>query len=171
LDWYLQGDRGPASLKELLIIWTERLHPARTRARVLRSLEFADPAAASPGESLSRVVMHQLGFPPPVLQHRFDDAAGLIGFTDFWWPEFGVIGEFDGAAKYLESRFTGGATAARVLMAEKRRENRLRATGCGVTRWDWRAATHPAELRALLVEAGLPCRRTASAQMGRRAGP
>jgi hypothetical protein len=147
----------------MLEMWIRELHSIRTRARVQRALDFADSRSGSPGESLSRVVMHQVGFPQPMLQERFEDERGLIGFTDFWWPEFRLIGEFDGATKYVDQRFTAGSTSARVLMAEKRRENRLRALGPGVTRWDWRAATHPPELRALLIEAGLPGRRAGSA--------
>jgi hypothetical protein len=170
-DWALRAETDPPTMRAIYCVMARRLLPARTQARVLRALEFADPASGSPGESLSRVVMHQLGFQAPVLQHRFDDARGLIGFADFWWPGTGVIGEFDGATKYLDQRFAAGTAPARLLMEEKRRENRLRALGPSVVRWDWRAATHPPELRSLLIEAGLPCRRASSAFTGRRASP
>jgi predicted transcriptional regulator of viral defense system len=165
-DWALHGTDEPTVLRGVLEALTRHLHPVRAQSRVLRALHFADAAAESPGESLSRVVLHQLGFPEPVLQQRFDDARGPIGRVDFWWPEFRIIGEFDGASKYLEQRYTGGAKPARVLMEEKRRENRIRALGPGVVRWDWRTATQPAELRALLIEAGLPIRRASSATTG-----
>jgi hypothetical protein len=154
LDWAFGAD-GPIESRPLFRILVERLAPVRARPRVLRALEFSDPLSGSPGESLSRVVLHQLGFPPPVLQQRFVDRAGLVGLVDFWWPDRAVIGEFDGAAKYLEPRFAGGRTPSEVLLAEKRRENRLRALGPKIARWDWRAATHPPELRSLLIEAGL----------------
>ncbi|MFC0680788.1 hypothetical protein ACFFGH_23405 [Lysobacter korlensis] len=158
LDWAL-GPEGAVTSRSMLRLLTDRLSSPRARPRVLRALEFADPLAGSPGESLSRVVLHQLGFPRPVLQQRFEDRRGFVGMTDFWWPEHGVIGEFDGAVKYLAPEFAAGAAPAQVLIAEKRRENRLRALGPKIVRWDWRAATHPAELRGLLLEAGLPLER------------
>ncbi len=170
-DWALHKAKEPSLLRGTLEALTRRLHPVRTQSRVLRALGFADAAAESPGESLSRVVIFQLGFPAPVLQERFADPRGRIGRVDFWWPDTRVIGEFDGATKYMEPRFTGGVAPARVLMEEKRRENRLRALGPSVVRWDWRAASRPGELRALLMEAGLPCRRANSAYAGRRASP
>ena len=160
LDWALRRkEQGLMASPALVVMMTEGIATVRKRPRVLRALEFADPLSESPGESLSRVVLHQLGFPAPILQQRFDDRKGVIGRADFWWPEHGVIGEFDGAVKYSESRYTGGRLPKEVLMAEKRRENRLRALGPKVARWDWQAATHPAELRALLAEAGLPLER------------
>jgi hypothetical protein len=119
------------------------------------AIGFADERSGSPGESLSRVVFDRLRLPAPVLQQRFDDASGLIGFTDFWWPEQRVIGEFDGVGKYLREEFTEGKPIADVVLEEKRRENRLRALDNRVARWDWSAARDRATLRLILSEAGL----------------
>jgi hypothetical protein len=101
--------------------------------------ELADGRSGSPGESLSRVGMFLLGLPAPVLQHEFRDAEGVM-FADFWWPEFNLIGEFDGLGKYLGEEFLAGRSTADAVVAEKKRENRLRALGPRVTRWGWDAA-------------------------------
>ncbi len=122
------------------------------------SIEFADPLSGSAGESLSRVGIHRLGLPRPVLQQRFVDAFGLIGVVDFWWPEAEVIGEFDGLGKYLREEFAAGRTPAEVVLDEKRRENRLRATGPRVARWGWETARSRSALRQVLAEAGLRVR-------------
>ncbi len=131
--------------------------PGSARARA--AVAFADGRAGSPGESLSRVAIHRLGFPAPVLQHPFEDDAGLIGVVDFWWPSEGVIGEFDGEAKYVRPEYTKGRSPAEVIVAEKWREDRLRALGPRVVRWGWGTARSRTDLRALLVRAGLRPRR------------
>lgn len=126
------------------------------RARLEAILAFADGGAMLPGESLSRVLMHRLGFPQPVLQQEFRDRAGLIGYGDFWWKPWRVVGEFDGTAKYLKAEYLAGRTPSEVVVAEKRREDRLRRLGLKVVRWTWADLTSPGSLAGLLREAGLP---------------
>ncbi|MGO4454346.1 type IV toxin-antitoxin system AbiEi family antitoxin domain-containing protein [Arthrobacter sp. RAF14] len=126
------------------------------RTRLETILDFADGNAMLPGESLSRVMMHRLGFPRPVLQQEFRDRAGLIGYTDFWWKPWRVVGEFDGTAKYLKPEYLTGRTPSEVVIAEKRREDRLRRLGLMVVRWTWADVTAPGRLADLLREAGLP---------------
>ncbi|MCU1438686.1 MAG: hypothetical protein JWP66_1773 [Naasia sp.] len=121
--------------------------------RVQRVLDFASPLAESPGESLSRVIMHELGLPTPVLQQDFRDRRGLIGRADFWWPDARLIGEFDGRVKY-SGHFTGSPED--VLWREKLREDRLRASGTRLVRWVWADLARPERLLALLSAAGLP---------------
>lgn len=122
------------------------------------AVEFADPASGSPGESVSRVSIHRLGLPAPELQVGFEDAFGLVGVVDFWWPDAGVIGEFDGLGKYLREDLTQGRDAGEVVIDEKRRENRLRALGPRVARWGWTVARDLEALRRRLSEAGLRVR-------------
>jgi hypothetical protein len=99
------------------------------------------------------------GLPAPRLQTRFSDTAGLIGYVDFWWPEWGLIGEFDGRGKYLREDLRNGKTTAEVVVDEKVREDRLRAaTGARVARWGWDVARSPRLLAAALLRAGLPQR-------------
>jgi hypothetical protein len=131
------------------------LEGTRGIVRASRVVEFADGASGSAGESVSRVAMHVLGFPAPILQQPFYDADGLIGYCDFWWPELGLVGEFDGRGKYLRDEFTRGRTTAEVVLDEKRRENRLRALGLSVVRWEWADALAPRRLGVILAGAGL----------------
>jgi hypothetical protein len=132
-----------------------RLGRASGTAQCRGVIKFADGAAESAGESVSRVGMHLLGLPAPELQVPFSDGDGLIGIVDFWWREFNLIGEFDGAGKYLREELRNGLTVDQVVMDEKRRENRLRALGPRVTRWEWPVATSLELLGKHLRSAGL----------------
>ncbi|PZE82758.1 hypothetical protein [Curtobacterium sp. MCBD17_032] len=123
----------------------------RGSRRAASALAFADAAAESPGESISRVTLRQLGAAPPVLQQEFATDAGLFR-VDFWWPGSGVIGEFDGRVKYDDRDG---------LWTEKRREDALRRSRevRGFARWGMAEAEDPGRLAAVLVTAGLPVRR------------
>lgn len=116
---------------------------------------FADGRSGSPGESLSRVGIHRLRLPRPELQIEVMDAHGLAGIVDFWWPDVRLVGEFDGVGKYLREEFTDGRDLGEIVMAEKRREDRIRATDRRVARWGWDAARSAPMLRRILSEAGL----------------
>ncbi|WP_207453630.1 hypothetical protein [Desertivibrio insolitus] len=82
----------------------------------------------------------------------------MIGYTDFFWPEHGVVVEFDGVAKYVREEYTRGRNTADLVLAEKRREDRLRALGYVVIRVDWRDLREPTRVRTKLLKAGLPLR-------------
>jgi hypothetical protein len=128
--------------------------PGRTAAR--RVLDFASPLSGSTGESISRAGIFILGYLLPELQVPHWDRDGLIGFTDFFWRTVGSVGEFDGLGKYLRYEFTGGRSTADVVIAEKIREDRLRALGFGVFRWDWSTATSLPALGDLLARNDIP---------------
>lgn len=158
-----RGEAGVAAARashaELQRVVAER-GSLRGGAKARRAVEFADGRSGSPGESLSRCAMLTSGIPSPQLQTRFSDAMGLIGYVDFWWPEWGVIGEFDGRGKYLREDLRNGKTTAEVIVDEKVREDRLRAaTGARVVRWGWDVARSPQLLATALLRAGLPLRR------------
>lgn len=109
--------------------------PGSRRARV--ALALADGRAESPGESLSRVLFFRRGVPKPELQFSVRDADGtVVGVTDFYWPEYGHLGEFDGRVKY-ERLLRPGEAPGDVVFREKRREDRLRGLHYGMTRWTW----------------------------------
>ena len=124
-------------------------------ARAQRTIDFADGLADRPGESLSRVTMHLARITPPQLQVVLYGASGRRYIVDFWWPEFNVIGEFDGRFKYSDPGFMRGRTSHQVLLDEKFREDDLRATGRGFTRWDMPIAASPIALRDHLIRAGV----------------
>lgn len=107
-----------------------RIHQAR------RAVAFADARSESPGESMTRVALQELGFPPPDLQVTVWDASGtFVGRVDLGYPELGVLIEFDGLQKY--GAIPDGPDARAALIDEKRREDRLRAAGFVVLRLTW----------------------------------
>jgi hypothetical protein len=125
------------------------------RSRCAIAIGLADAASGSPGESVSRVGMYLQGLPAPVLQQEFRDRRGLIGYVDFWWPDFSVIGEFDGLGKYRREDMLRGVSPADAVIAEKVREDRLRALGPRVVRWGWETAVSPSRLADVLHGAGI----------------
>jgi hypothetical protein len=131
--------------------------PRRGHRRALVAVDLADGRSESPGESLSRVVMVEIGVPLPVLQKEFWDRRGFIGRVDFWWPHLGVVGEFDGSTKYLELARASGRSLDQVVIDEKKREDRLRALPevRGFARWDWATANDPRKLAPTLADAGV----------------
>ena len=127
---------------------------SRNTSRARRAIEFSTDLAMSPLESFSRVVIAELRFPEPVLQHVVRTRGGRR-FADFWWPAEQVMGECDGKVKYEEERFTAGRSAADVVWAEKLRENELSDTGARLARWSWGDCAQPWRLAARLRAAGL----------------
>lgn len=124
--------------------------------RIQAALEFADPAVGSPGESLSRALLHVLGFKPPKVQQEIRDASGFVAYLDFEWPEEGLAGEFDGMVKYQKDEYLRGRSTSQVVIDEKRREDRIRATGRRVIRWTWSELADPRRFAAFLDLAGVP---------------
>lgn len=152
-DWALRLHTTKERLRSTLDEWD----PARGRARIERVIDFGDGRSGSAGESVSRVQIFECGLTMPVLQQRFDDHRGLIGFVDFYWPEFNLIGEFDGLVKFKKPEFMQGRTDSEVLTDEKEREDRLRDTEKhpGVTRWIWATLKPVGQLEAQLRRAGV----------------
>ena len=132
-------------------------HQGEARAALV--LELADGASESAGESLSRAAMHRMGLPAPVLQAEFPRRDGGVWRVDFWWPEQGLIGEFDGRMKYLGDERASAGEGDR----GENREDQLRALGYRVVRWDWETALDPSRLAAQLSRAGLRSRTARSA--------
>ena len=141
--------------------------PRRGSRFARNAIEFADHSSESVGESLSRGQIHLLGFPAPTLQVEFDRADGGADRVDFDWPDYGVFGEFDGDAKYLDPRYRRGRTIEQVILDEKKRADRI----ClrhrrRHARWDWPIARAPIRLANVLLEAGLPQRRPSQRREG-----
>jgi hypothetical protein len=102
--------------------------PGRKSARI--TLALADGLAESVLESVSRVLMAAHGLPAPRLQVEICDEYGrFLGRSDFYWDEFGVVGEADGAAKYR--------AGAQVIVAERNRHADFETAGLMVVRWGW----------------------------------
>jgi len=98
-------------------------------AAARRVVGFLDGHSESPGESLSRLRLRDSGIPDPDLQRTIRTPGGVfVARVDFFWEQWGIIGEFDGMVKYEE---VGD------VRAEKRREDALRDLGFEVVRWTW----------------------------------
>lgn len=131
--------------------------PGSARAR--RVIDFADERADRPGESLRRVMMHLLGAPAPELQFEVVGVSGRTWHTDFGWPEFGAVAEFDGRAKYTEARYLAGRSPAEAVYDEKLREDDIRPRVRAFGRWDWRTARSQERMRDAITRLGVPCDR------------
>lgn len=142
---------GTCSIDELVALGLEQCNP-RGRRRMDWVWSRADQRAESSGESVSRAVIEWLGFARPELQREFR-TDGFLDRTDFFWPDYRVIGESDGYAKY-DGRDKESVLAA--IKAEKKREARLRRQSNGFARWDWASALQAEPLRAALLQEGLP---------------
>jgi hypothetical protein len=129
----------------------------RARRRFEWIVDHADGRSESPGESLSRVRMHELGFRRPELQHEVLDARGRsLGVLDFWWPDLRLAGEFDGWGKYTDARSYSGRDRDTVFLEEKRRAERIQEQGIRFVRWMWDDLQHPARFAERLQRAGVP---------------
>ena len=166
IDHVLRPDRArrlPALTKAELEAGIGSNYSTAAGRRIRAVIDFADPASGSAGESWSRALIHLAGFEAPVLQQAIYDSAGLVGYADFHWKQAKVVGEFDGAEKYAKAEYLKGQTASQAVVAEKNRENRIRATGMNVVRWDWADLMETGTLERKLAAAGVPRRRTRSA--------
>ncbi|MEZ3159704.1 hypothetical protein AB1K54_04065 [Microbacterium sp. BWT-B31] len=119
------------------------------------AISEADAASGSVGESLARSLFCRLGATRPELQTPLWDADGLIGYADFFWREFGVVGEFDGKLKYGADNPSGRAPEE-VVYREKLREDRIRRVTSGFVRLGWRDLDDPPRVARLLTGAGVP---------------
>ncbi|WP_330178890.1 hypothetical protein OHB26_20475 [Nocardia sp. NBC_01503] len=122
-----------------------------------RVVDFLDGRSESVGESRSRVQLLRSGLSAPELQAIiFADTGTRTIRVDYLWPDLALVGEFDGMIKY-HKEIRGDRTPEEVVIAEKLREDALRALGLRVIRWTWSdldtpttwfarlhaAATHP----------------------------
>jgi hypothetical protein len=106
-----------------------RRWPGRRAARI--TLLSADGDAESPLESLSRLRIAAAGLLAPKPQQEICDIDGrFLGRCDFYWDEFGVFAEVDGALKYRDQPDA-------VLTAERERHGLLEGTGLVGVRWGW----------------------------------
>ncbi|HEY9324274.1 MAG TPA: hypothetical protein VIP50_05035 [Agromyces sp.] len=133
----------------------ERLLPYPRSLRVAAVLERATPLADTPLETVSRLVIEELGFPAPELQHElWLPELGRSAFLDFHWPDYGIGAEADGRGKYLGPG--GVETTIDTVLREKDREDAVRRQLRGFARWNWGEAWGRTTLFTKLCGAGLP---------------
>jgi hypothetical protein len=174
VDHVLRPDRAlrlPALTKADLLAGIGSNYSAAAEKRIREVIGFADPASGSAGESLSRAMIYAAGFEAPALQREFVDAKGRVGYSDFYWKQYKVVGEFDGIEKYVKPDMLNGRTTAQAVLAEKTRENRIRALGNNVVRWDWADLMKPGTLEGKLAAAGVARRSTRSGSLDALALP
>nr|WP_269778692.1 type IV toxin-antitoxin system AbiEi family antitoxin domain-containing protein [Microlunatus antarcticus] len=117
------------------VVGRSPFHPHSRTARL--ALRLARREAESPGESLTRMACYRHGIPAPTLQHKVHDEVGrLLGVSDLYWEGCRLLGEFDGRIKYERLR-KEGETATDVVTREKTREDGMRSTGRGMSRFIW----------------------------------
>jgi len=130
-----------------------RCTTARLRARGHQLVLRADPACESVGETRTRLMLTDHGLPVRSQVEICDEVGGFVGRVDLLVGEQ-VIVEFDGAVKYE------GLEGRAALVAEKRREDALRALGFLVVRVTWADLASPGRVIAQIrrAMAGLSAR-------------
>jgi hypothetical protein len=128
------------------VAWVGAQRGVHGLRRAVRALDLCHGLSESPLESLSLARFAELGIPSPVQQQEFV-VGGERFRVDFFWPQWGVVGEADGRLKYRDPQD---------LWREKRREDALRRVVGTVVRWTWQEAWRASPLAALLSAAGIP---------------
>lgn len=136
--------------------WLDCIPSLRARRRWEAAMAFADPLSESPGESLSRVVIAQLGFTVPALQHEIVLPHGGRRRTDFWWEDADIVGEFDGRQKYTRGKELNGRSTTDVVLEERRRERDIEQQGHRMVRWGWTELNDLDRMYTLLLQSGVP---------------
>ena len=137
------------------------------RLKAEKTLLFADGRSESPGESIARAIMIEMGFALPDLQAEFAhplDSRRRYRVDFLWMKEDGsrVIGEFDGRIKYEDAAMRGGRSAVRVLEEERIRESRLSVYGLPIMRFSYRNMMDRGRFALLLGRFGVPHRERAA---------
>lgn len=115
-------DRG--ACLERLGSWSGR----RGVRKAIEVLTLADDGSESPGESRLRHTVLRVGFPTPQTQVRVPTVDG-DAWGDIGWPEWHLIAEYDGRAKYAAN-----GAAADAVLRERRREVLVEREGWRVVR-------------------------------------
>lgn len=143
-----------------------RLLPYRGSRKTEAVLDRAHERSDSPLETLSMLVFEEAGFMEPVQQHRiWLPEIGRHAELDFFWPEVGAAAEADGRGKYRSSAATSGSgsgadeASARLVIAEKDRENAIRRQVRAFDRWDWADVRRRTPVVTRLRAMGVPVTR------------
>jgi predicted transcriptional regulator of viral defense system len=143
------------SLREGIVVADSALHHKKTTRKELyavldrcarwpgiaqarRAVDFSDPLAESPLESLARLAFDEAGLPPPELQAWVGGDGRPLGRVDFYWKIHSIIAEADGALKYSDPK------RARDQL---QRDDYLRQAGFQVVHFTWaQLHTNPAQI-------------------------
>jgi hypothetical protein len=116
------------------VLDTMKSWPGVTQSR--KAAKLADPGADTPGETMTRLMVLELGIGTPVTQFPVPTSKGVA------WCDLLVgrhVFEFDGRRKYQRAIDGGDAEVPpeEVLWAEKVRERDLASHGLGISRVIW----------------------------------
>lgn len=118
---------------------------SRGLQRAFEALSLADGRSESVAEGRMRMLLHQWGMPPPVLQHEIV-VAGRTYRLDLSWPDAGLALEVHGNGKYFMETPTG-----QKLLLERKREAELAEAGITVLNIWWEQLGH-ADLRGRIEQ-------------------
>ncbi|QIG44340.1 type IV toxin-antitoxin system AbiEi family antitoxin domain-containing protein [Nocardioides anomalus] len=151
LDWYL--NRGLVTRHELGVGLDRKVDWPGSLPLQL-AVRLCDARSESVGESRTRLLCVDRRLPLPDLQFEvFHPSGRLAGRTDFAWPAYGLLGEFDGVGKYTRTRRLG-ETVVDAVLREKAREDLLRElTGWRMIRFVWADLDTPAATAARIGRA------------------
>ena len=136
--------RGLIDLSALASVATScRSWPGVTALRA--ALPLLDAKAESPGESLARLLLLELGFACTSQEEIRDHRQQLLGRVDFLIDHEYVVIEFDGAIKYDPDEPEIRPKDA--LFREKIREDAIRDAGYEVVRLTWADLSNPDGVR------------------------
>lgn len=148
--------------KEQMSTVARRSDGARGIRLFRRMIEFADPRADSPLESISRLYLDRLGFEVE-LQISVANPNGGHYFVDFRFLGLGILGEADGDVKYTDATMLGNLTPGEAALREKKRDNWISGrTGERMIHWGAREAATTATFAAMLRAFNVPTRRRPS---------
>lgn len=114
------------------------------------ALTLVDGRSESAGESRCRLLLHHLGYDVELQVEIVARDLRFVARVDFRLRGEMVLIEFDGLIKYGRPGERGDRAA---LVAEKQREDRLRALGYEVVRLTWDDLAHPERVRKLIEAA------------------
>ncbi len=115
------NERLVRSVRELLVASAR----PRRLSRLMPAIEKVEPCRESPAESLTAGHLYLSGLPIPVFQAPIPSPWGTF-WPDCYWPQARLIGECDGAVKYVDQA---------AIVKEKEREQWFRDETYGVVRW------------------------------------
>lgn len=125
-----QGEDSRRESRRALVLTLEDC-PRWGRSAVRSMVPQVDARLETALEALSWGRFADWAVPLPIPQAWLRGASGRWWRVDFWWEDFGIIGEADGMVKY---------DAPEVLAREKSRQLDLEAPGRSLHRWGWRHA-------------------------------
>jgi very-short-patch-repair endonuclease len=127
-------------------LWLSRVAGHRHCVRARQMVAASDGFSESPGETRLRYRLAGLGYDLQS-QVRVSHGGRFLARVDLFDPARQVVIEFDGRVKYQTVQ------PGEALMAEKRREDELRAAGFGVARFTWDDLDDLALLRSRMERA------------------